>query len=60
MARLGAMGLTTAEIARIEAPIGLDIGAATPAEIAVAILASVVRALRRRPADCLASLSRRP
>ena len=32
---------------RIEAPIGLDIGAASPAEIAVAILGSVIRARRR-------------
>jgi xanthine dehydrogenase accessory factor len=32
----------------IEAPIGLDIGAATPAEIAVAVLGSIIRALRRR------------
>ena len=32
---------------RIEAPIGLDIGAASPAEIAVAVLASVIRARRK-------------
>jgi xanthine dehydrogenase accessory factor len=48
--RLLAAGCSEAEIARIEAPIGLDIAAATPAEIAVAVLGSVVRALRRRGA----------
>ena len=30
------------------APIGLDIGAANPAEIAVAVLADIIRAFRRR------------
>lgn len=46
--RLLAAGLTTEQIARISAPIGLDIGAATPAEIAVSVLADVIQALRRR------------
>ena len=39
-----------AALDRVEAPIGLDIGAASPAEIAVAVLASVIRA-RRQGAD---------
>ena len=47
--RLMALGHDEAEIARISAPIGLDIGAASPAEIAVAILADIVQHLRRRP-----------
>ena len=47
--RLKALGHDNAAIARISAPIGLDIGAASPAEIAVAILADVVEHLRRRP-----------
>ena len=47
LARLAAAGLTEAQTARIRAPIGLDIGAATPAEIALAILAEIVQALRR-------------
>ena len=47
--RLKALGHTETEIARISAPIGLDIGAASPAEIAVAILADIIAHLRRRP-----------
>jgi xanthine dehydrogenase accessory factor len=46
--RLIALGAKPQEIDRIAAPIGLDIGAANPAEIAVAILAQVVRAFRSR------------
>ena len=51
--RLLAMGATQEAVDRIAAPIGLDIGAASPAEIAVAVLAQVVRAFRSRgmPAD---------
>lgn len=46
--RLLAGGLPQNGIDRIEAPIGVDIGASTPAEIAVAILASVISAFRKR------------
>ena len=46
--RLGSAGLAEHKTARIEAPIGLDIGASTPAEIAVAILGSVISAFRKR------------
>lgn len=51
--RLTALGFAEAEIARIKAPIGLDIGAISPAEIAVSVLGQVVAELRRdrrRPA----------
>jgi xanthine dehydrogenase accessory factor len=37
-------------LARISAPIGLDIGAATPAEIALATLAQLTAALRKTQA----------
>jgi xanthine dehydrogenase accessory factor len=46
--RLLGLGATSAEIERIHAPIGLDIGAASPAEIAVAVLAQVIQAFRSR------------
>ena len=47
--RLKALGLTDEVIDRIAAPIGLDIGAQSPAEIAVAVLAQAIQALRKRP-----------
>lgn len=46
--RLLQLGSKPEDIERIAAPIGLDIGAASPAEIAVAVLAQVVRAFRSR------------
>ncbi len=45
--RLAEAGFTPEKIARIDAPIGLDIGAKSPAEIAVAVMARVVEALRK-------------
>lgn len=41
--RLATAGFTAAEIARIHAPIGLDLGGRSPAEIAVAILAQILQ-----------------
>jgi xanthine dehydrogenase accessory factor len=44
--RLKAAGFSDGAIARIHAPIGLDIGAISPAEIAVSIVAEITAALR--------------
>ncbi|MDE2753628.1 MAG: XdhC family protein [Gemmatimonadota bacterium] len=44
--RLGALGFAAADLERIHGPVGLPIGARTPEEIAVAVLAQVIGALR--------------
>lgn len=41
-------GLTEEQVSQIHAPIGLDIGAETPEEIALAIMAEVVEAYRKQ------------
>ncbi len=48
--RLKAAGFTDADIARIHAPVGLDIEAETPGEIATSILAQIIAAFRKAPA----------
>ena len=48
LARLRSAGVGEAELARIDGPVGLPIGAQGPAEIAVSILAAIVKA-RRKP-----------
>ncbi|KNY19267.1 XdhC family protein [Methylobacterium sp. ARG-1] len=48
-ARLVGAGFSPEQIGRIRAPIGLAIGAVSPAEIALAVLAEIVAALRRVP-----------
>ena len=48
--RLTALGFKADEIARLRAPIGLDIGAVSPAEIALAVLGEIVAALRKAQA----------
>lgn len=62
VARLKEKGLSDADLARIHAPIGIDIGAVSPAEIAVAIMAQITARLRlpaeagpaRVPAEAMA------
>jgi xanthine dehydrogenase accessory factor len=54
-ARLRAQGVADEALARIHGPIGLAIGAATPAEIAIAIAAELTGALRLAPKAALRS-----
>lgn len=42
-------GLSEAEIARIHMPIGLSLGSKTPAEIALAVMADILRVQRGKP-----------
>lgn len=44
--RLLKSGLSSVQISKIHAPIGLDIGAANPAEISIAIIAQIVDVIR--------------
>jgi xanthine dehydrogenase accessory factor len=52
--RLKAQGATDADIAKIHAPIGLNIGAVSPSEIAVSIMAQITAELRLPKADATA------
>jgi xanthine dehydrogenase accessory factor len=47
--RLQARGFDEAALARVHGPVGLPLGARSPAEIAVSILAQLVAELRREP-----------
>ena len=53
--RLEAAGLTSAELAALRGPVGLDLGARTPAETAVSIVAQVIAARAGRSATALAA-----
>ena len=46
--RLTGAGFDAAAVGRIHAPVGLDVGAATPAEIAISIMAQITQVLRQQ------------
>jgi xanthine dehydrogenase accessory factor len=48
--RLQGMGFGETELARIHGPVGLDIGAISPAEIAISVMAQITQVLRAEPA----------
>ena len=55
--RLAAAGMTPDQIARVRGPIGLDIGAVTPEEMAISILAEIIAVRQGRGGGMLTSAS---
>ena len=53
LTRLAEQGYSPEELRRVHTPMGLDIAAETPAEIALAIAAEIVRAHRHGPVDTI-------
>ena len=47
--RMMAEGFSQDDLSRIHAPIGLDIGSVSPAEISVSVLGEIIAALRKKP-----------
>ena len=54
-ARLAAAGASEDALARVHSPCGLDIGAATPEEVAISIMAEVIAARSGRAGEPLIS-----
>jgi xanthine dehydrogenase accessory factor len=50
-AYLKTKGITDAQLARVHSPVGLPIGAETPEEIAVSIIAEIVQSRRQKPGN---------
>lgn len=57
--RLAQAGVSEADIARVHGPIGLNIGAESPEEMAVAIMAEIIAVRRGRPGGSLKSATGR-
>ena len=57
--RLQAAGVTEEELARLHGPVGLDLGAATPAETAVSVVGEVIAVRRGRCGGPLATATGR-
>jgi xanthine dehydrogenase accessory factor len=53
---LTARGVSAEQLARVFAPIGLDVGADTPAEIAVSVMAEMLAVLRERNGRSLSAI----
>jgi len=56
LARLSTMGFSRGELSKIHGPVGLALGARSPAEIAIAILAELVKLRRAKPAPRIAAV----
>jgi xanthine dehydrogenase accessory factor len=56
--RLAALDVTSAELERLHAPIGLPIGSKTPPEIAIAILAEITAVRKHREREARAHIER--
>ncbi|MGW7368270.1 XdhC family protein [Streptomyces sp. NPDC054841] len=59
LVRLREAGVTEAELARLHSPIGLDLGARTPQETAIAVLAEIVKCRRGGSGEHLSRTSGR-
>jgi len=57
---LHAKGVSSERLSRVKAPAGLDIGAVSPEEIAVSILAEIVQVGRNQPQPTLAAKTTSP